>query len=406
MKITKNRIRRDYQPLSVAHSIAVTSGGDSPLTQVYDEVLNVFQPNRKITPLVLMPTVTLTASDGSMAQPLTNKDIAADTMTWYLDGNDIKTVAGWKDDVSINTASGNQRGQLTVARNVMPGETHSLYFECRVADVRTGKIITVTTDVLLLSTTDKSEDDWAVDVSGAKTVVYDPTEDMLAEMEYEMAQGLATYSDQELRNAEMSAGSYKHDFALTVRKGKTVAPARLYEVKVWTHDGSKRTEVTEDNMTDSAISAMDKTHVEVDMRMVDNMTLTLEVNWKNKPVASVTVGMARSEPGVNWDYLNKTDAGAKEDMRDDRVLASTKKGMLRYPQRTHRILWFVTDARGKDHEIGYGDKTRYSMKKYGLTDTAEIAESIATEQKPPHSIAVTKEGKVLTNKNGEVFIIS
>ena len=405
MQVTKNRIRRDYQPLSVAHSIAVTSGGDSPLTQVYDEVLNVFQPNRKITPLVLMPTVTLTASDGSMAQPLTNKDIAADTMTWYLDGKDIKTVAGWMDDVSINTASGNQRGQLTVARNVMPGETHSLYFECRVADVRTGKIITVTTDAVVLSTTDKSEDDWAVDVSGAKTVVYDPTEDMLAEMEYEMAQGLASYSDKELRDAELSADSYKHDFVLTVRKGKTVAPAKLYEVKVWMHDGSKRTEVTEDNMADTAISAMDKTHVEVDMRMVDNLTLTIEVNWKNKPVASVTVGMGRSEPGVEWDYLNKTDAGAKEDMRDDRVLASTKKGMLKYPQRTHRIMWFVTDAKGKDHEVGYGDKTRYSMKEYGLTDTAEIAEYIATEQKSPHSLAVTEGGKVLTNKNGEVFII-
>lgn len=405
MQITKNRIRRDYQPLSVAHSISVVSDGDSPLTQVYDEVLNVYQPNRKITPLVLMPTVTLTASDGSMAQPLTNKDIAADTMTWYLDGKDIKTVAGWKDDVSVNTASGNQRGQLTVARNVMPGETHSLYFECTVADTRTGKNITIVTDAVVLSTTDKSEDDWSVDVSGAKTVIYDPTEDMLAEMEYEVAQGLATYSDVEMREAETSAGSYKHDFVLTVRKGNTVANAALYDVKVWLHDGSRMVELTDNNLIDSPVTEANKRHVEVDLRMVTNVALTIEVRWKDKPVAAVTVGAARKEPGVNWDYLNKTDASAKEDMRDDRVLASTKKGVLKYPQRTHRILWFVTDAKGQDHEIGYGDKTRYSMKKFGLTDTAEIAEYIATEQKPAHALAVTKVGKVLTGKNGEVFII-
>lgn len=405
MQITKNRIRRDYQPLSVAHSISVVSTGDSPLTQVYDEVLNVFQPNRKITPLVLMPKVTLTASDGSMVQPLTNKDIAADSMKWYLDGKDIKTVAGWKDNVRIATSADDLRGQLTIAYNVMPRETHSLYFEYTVADTRTGKNITIVTDAVVLSTTDKSEDDWSVDVSGAKTVIYDPTEDMLAEMEYEVAQGLATYSDVEMREAETSAGSYKHDFVLTVRKGNTVADASLYDVKVWLHEGSRMVELTDDNLIDSPVTEANKRHVEVDLRMVDNVALTIEVRWKDKPVAAVTVGAARKEPGVNWDSLNKTDASAKEDMRDDRVLASTKKGVLKYPQRTHRILWFVTDAKGKDHEIGYGDKTRYSMKKFGLTDTAEIAEYIATEQKPAHALAVTKDGKVLTGKNGEVFII-
>ena len=261
------------------------------------------------------------------------------------------------------------------------------------------------TDAVVLSTTDKSEDDWSVDVSGAKTVIYDPTEDMLAEMEYEVAQGLAAYSDVEMREAETSAGSYKHDFVLTVRKGNTVADVSLYDVKVWLHEGSRMVELTDGNLIDSPVTEANKRHVEVDLRMVDNVALTIEVRWKDKPVAAVTVGAARKEPGVNWDYLNKTDASAKEDMRDDRVLASTKKGVLKYPQRTHRILWFVTDAKGKDHEIGYGDKTRYSMKKFGLTDTAEIAEYIATEQKPAHALAVTKDGKVLTGKNGEVFII-
>ena len=407
MQITKNRIRRDYQPLSVAAGIAVVSESDSPLTQVYDELLNVYQPNRELTPLVLMPTVVLTASDGSMKVALTNADIAADTMKWMLNGADITTVEGWKDKVKVDTSASANRGMLTIARNVKPNEVSNLYFECDVADTRTGKNVHVTTEAVILSTTDKSEDDWEVSVSGARNVLYNPIDDMLAEMEYEVAHDIATYDESELEEAKESAGSYVQEWDITVRKGKSVADKSLYTVNLYIHEGSKKVLLTDDNIADYPVTLVSQSALAVDLRLIDNATFTIEVvSATGNQVATMTLGAARRYETVTWEYLNQTAAQATEDMRDDMILARGASGTLKYPERTHNIMWFVTDSEGENHELNMGAKTRYSMNDYGLTDTAEIAEYVATEDKPTYAGAITADGTILTDGQGRELIFT
>lgn len=407
MQITKNIIRRDYQPLSVAASIVVVSNSDSPLTQVYDELLNVFQPNRTLTPLVLMPRIELTAKDGSLQRNLTNADIAADSMKWLLNGKDIKTVDGWKDAVQINTTATDKRGQIVISRNVMPSEVYALSFECDVPDTRTNKVVHIAIEPVLLTTTDHSEDDWEISVNGAHNVVYNPIVDMLAEMEYEMAQGIAAYNDTQLSEARKSADSYVQQWNVIVRKGKAEAPTDLYTVNYYIHEGSKKVLLTDNNLADYPITSISQKSLVVDLRMITNETFTIEVvSSLDRTVAMITLGAARRMEPVTWDYLNKTAAQATEDMRDDQALARAASGMVKYPERTHHILWFVTDARGINHELNMGATTRYSLKKYGLTDTATISEFIATEDKPPYVRAITNEGAVLTDNQGREFIFT
>lgn len=407
MQITKNIIRRDYQPLSVAASIVVVSNSDSPLTQVYDELLNVFQPNRTLTPLVLMPRIELTAKDGSLQRNLTNADIAADSMKWLLNGKDIKTVDGWKDAVQINTTATDKRGQIVISRNVMPSEVYALSFECDVPDTRTNKVVHIVIEPVLLTTTDHSEDDWEISVNGAHNVVYNPIVDMLAEMEYEIAQGIAAYNDTQLSEARKSADSYVQQWNVIVRKGKAEAPTDLYTVNYYIHEGSKKVLLTDNNLGDYPITSISQKSLVVDLRMITNETFTIEVvSSLERTVAMITLGAARRMEPVTWDYLNKTAAQATEDMRDDRALARAASGMVKYPERTHHILWFVTDARGINHELNMGATTRYSLKKYGLTDTATISEFIATEDKPPYVRAITNEGAVLTDNQGREFIFT
>lgn len=407
MQITKNIIRRDYQPLSVAASIVVVSNSDSPLTQVYDELLNVFQPNRTLTPLVLMPRIELTAKDGSLQRNLTNADIAADSMKWLLNGKDIKTVDGWKDAVQINTTATDKRGQIVISRNVMPSEVYALSFECDVPDTRTNKVVHIAIEPVLLTTTDHSEDDWEISVNGAHNVVYNPIVDMLAEMEYEMAQGIAAYNDTQLSEARKSADSYVQQWNVIVRKGKAEAPTDLYTVNYYIHEGSKKVLLTDNNLGDYPITSISQKSLVVDLRMITNETFTIEVvSSLERTVAMITLGAARRMEPVTWDYLNKTAAQATENMRDDRALARAASGMVKYPERTHHILWFVTDARGINHELNMGATTRYSLKKYGLTDTATISEFIATEDKPPYVRAITNEGAVLTDNQGREFIFT
>lgn len=406
MQITKNRIRRDYQPLSVAAGIAVVSESDSPLTQVYDELLNVYQPNRELTPLVLMPTVVLTASDGSLKSPLTNANIAADTMKWKLGGKDITTVDGWKEKVKVDTSNSEKRGQLTIARNVKPSEVCSLLFECDVPDSRTGKNVHITTEAVMLTTTDKSEDDWEVSVNGARNVLYNPIDDMLSEMEYEVAHDIASYSEEELEEARKSAGSYVQEWNVEVRKGKTVADKKLYTINYYVHENSKKVLLTEDNLSLYPVSSISQGALTVDLRLVKNVTFTIEVvSLTGKQVASITLGAARRYENVTWDYLNQTDAMATEDMRDDMILARGANGTLKYPERTHNIMWFITDANGVNHELNMGAKTRYSMNKYGLKDTNEIAEYVATEDKPTY-MAATANGVTMTNSQGVEYIFT
>ena len=407
MQITKNRIRRDYQPLSVAAGIAVVSESDSPLTQVYDELLNVYQPNRELTPLVLMPTVVLTASDGSMKGALTNVDIVTDTIKWMLNGADITTVEGWKDKVKVDTSASANKGMLTIARNVKPSEVSNLYFECDVADTRTGKNVHVTTEAVILSTTDKSEDDWEVSVSGARNVLYNPIDDMLAEMEYEVAHDIATYDESELEEAKKSAGSYVQEWGITVRKGKSVADKGLYTVNLYIHEGSKKVLLTDDNIADYPVMLASQSALAVDLRLIDNATFTIEVvSATGNQVATITLGAARRYETVTWEYLNQTVAQATEDMRDDMILARGASGTLKYPERTHNIMWFVTDSEGESHELNMGAKTRYSMNDYGLTDTAEIAEYVATEDKPTYAGACTADGTILTDGQGRELIFT
>ena len=403
MQITRNRIRRSYEPLSVAVSVAVNSSGDSPLTQVYDEAQGVYQPNRELTPLVLMPRVTLTATDGSLAQPLTNRDIAADSMKWVMDGRDI--TAAWGSLATVETGASDERGRLTLKYNVPPGEKHVLHFEATVADTRTGKNVRVVSDDLILATTDKSEDDWGIAVDGARTVVYDPTEDGLAEMEYEAAHGLATYGEAELSAAAKKEGSYAHRFGFTVKRGRKAGQGYVMKYYVM-DDATHKTELTEENVAETAVDSFDAKGLTLDLRLVERITLRAEAVYKGRVVAAVTFGAARREPGVDWDYLNKTDAKATDDWREDRVVAATKRGALKHPERTHNIFWYVTDAAGKDHEAGMGAAVRYSLKEHGLKDTGEIAEYIATEQKPPHAVATDKGGTVLTDGEGRVLVVT
>lgn len=407
MQITKNRIRRDYQPLSVAVSVAVSTAGDSPLTQVWDDAQGVYQPDRSLTPLVLRPTVVLTATDGSLSSPLTNRDIAADTMRWMLDGKDITAVSGWGDKAVVAKTADDNRGLLTLAKNVAPGESHTLYFECYVADTRTGQNVHIVSDELILSTTDKSEDGWSVGITGsAPNVTYDPVADSLAEMEYEMAQGIATHTSAEIEAARKAADSYVQDWVLSVKRGVKDAPTDSYDVRYWHYVDSVRTQLTDENMAETPVTEMDKRHIRIDMRTVKTMTIDIEVVYNGSVVAETQVCAARLNAATSWDYLNKTGAMAGEDMRDDRVLARTKFGALRHPQRTHNILWYVTDAAGTDHQTDFGEKTRYSMKQFGLTDTKVIAEMVATEPKPAYMIATDKTGKILTDGHGRAYIFT
>ena len=100
MEIARNRIRRDYAPLTVSASL-VCDSAYSPVMQVYSAAQNEYLPDRTLSPTVLRPIVNAAASDGSWPTPSANAQLA--NMKWYVNNVDITTLPAWSGLFTIET---------------------------------------------------------------------------------------------------------------------------------------------------------------------------------------------------------------------------------------------------------------------------------------------------------------
>ena len=71
----KKRIRKEFQPLTIAVSLKIMTP-NSPANQVYNPVANEYDPDRGVTPLVILPEVIANAADGSWDMPYVNSLLA------------------------------------------------------------------------------------------------------------------------------------------------------------------------------------------------------------------------------------------------------------------------------------------------------------------------------------------
>ena len=63
MESGKKRIRLEFAPLNVAVSMVLLTP-NSPLVQVCNTLINQYEPDRTLTPTVVLPQVVANASDG------------------------------------------------------------------------------------------------------------------------------------------------------------------------------------------------------------------------------------------------------------------------------------------------------------------------------------------------------
>lgn len=171
----KKRIRKEFQPLTIAVSLKIMTP-NSPANQVYNPVANEYDPDRGVTPLVILPEVIANAADGSWDMPYVNSLLAE--MNWFANGENISAISSWNGKYSIDTV-GDTRGAITISRNVAPGESFELHFEGLIADTRLGVNIPVKTDSIMLTTVDKSEDTYGLSIGDSQIIQYNPFLDKL-----------------------------------------------------------------------------------------------------------------------------------------------------------------------------------------------------------------------------------
>lgn len=210
----KKRIRKEFQPLTIAVSLKIMTP-NSPANQVYNPVANEYDPDRGVTPLVILPEVIANAADGSWDMPYVNSLLAE--MNWFANGENISAISSWNGKYSIDTV-GDTRGAITISRNVAPGESFELYFEGLIADTRLGVNIPVKTDSIMLTTVDKSEDTYGLSIGDSQIIQYNPFLDKLLLYDYKVANNLISASTAN-RNAALDENSYERTIPLMVTKG-------------------------------------------------------------------------------------------------------------------------------------------------------------------------------------------
>lgn len=130
-------LNRVYSPLRTQFSMDVVEG---TLTQEYDANNKIYTPDRRIRPTAVLPVCSITDPSGMIEDGIVNRYIT--DIKWYENGNKDSNVISptsihYKIDYSSDT---NNRGRITIYKNVNSDNPIALFFAANYADIVNGKV--------------------------------------------------------------------------------------------------------------------------------------------------------------------------------------------------------------------------------------------------------------------------
>jgi hypothetical protein len=395
MLSSKTRIRKNFEPLTVAISVYCTSPA-SPLTQTFNGYNSEYEPNRQLTPTVIYPDVVASASDGSWSDTDVNSLLA--NIQWLVDGKDITTDSTWATYYEILT-TGSDRGTIKIYKNVPPGTTYRLQFKATLSDTRLGVNIPILSDEIILSTSEKSDDSFSLAIKDGNVIEYDPLKDMHALYEYLIAHGISAQDSE--------VGSYQHTIPITLFKGTTALDASEYTISVFRveSDGS----LTRLGPPTSEVLAFSPTYIIMDFRLIEQADYIVKAYSQGKEVASLQYSVNRVYQAYTIRPTNGTDIHPTDKQRYDEAMVSADGNIVEYPGRIFRILWYTDSASNHGCSHNEGDTTLFNLDKTGIGDTADdcyLDVYCTSEYKEPYQVATDDSGEVLVDENNNVLIFN
>jgi hypothetical protein len=392
------RIRRDYAPLTVACVVRCLTPA-SPIGQVYNSATSEYEPNRSLTPTTIFPDVRAGAKDGSWKQEQVNDLLTS--MVWTVDGVDITTISDWSGLYEI-TSSGSNKGALTIKKNVPSGTRYVLSFSAEFADTRLGVNVQVRTEDIILTTTDKGDDNYSLGIDVENDIKYDVTRDMLELYEYQVAHGITPTTT---RAAAIATNeSYLRTINFTARKGTEVMTSGYY-IRVYELSGTTETFRTFADGT--PIIAYDNNSITFDLRLIKKADYVIKMAVDGDVVAKVQVSVDRIYPTVFCAPSNGTAILVDDRIRVDKAMVTTNGQKLECPCRAVAIQWKVNSAYKTAVAFNEGETTSFELTKTGIGDTeADNWLDVYTEYalKEEYSVAADSSGNIFTDSDGTIFI--
>lgn len=379
----------------VACSVAVVSPY-SPLVQVCTP--DGYDPDRAGSPCVIAPTVTAVAEDGSfdfadITAMLTNA-------RWLLDNKDI--ALQWTEGTDYDMTSD---GRLTLMKNVLVGETHSLQFAGDYADARTGQTLHVTSEVLTLYTSESVESTWSVNTAYSDVEIYSPIDDKQLLREYQVAHDLTpSYTEAEAKDG----AQYLREATIEVRIGGEVVTSG-YTVKVFTADGTTE---TEQKAGEGALAALTLTSMTLDMRLVEDATAFLvrvyDTDGTMKCMRNACT-VTRQHKAVDVILVNEGDL-----YEDTTTL--WQQGIVRHNghdvecgENVIRMDLYCDTYNETAHWLGQGSYVTFdtsALKKGTTTDTDYVSTYYEYDYKGVHNVAADASGVAYCDSSGEQYIFN
>lgn len=401
MEISKKRIRIDYAPLNVAVSV-VNITPNSPVVQVYNGFTNQYEPNRALSPTVILPQVVASAVDNSWGDPHSNHALA--DMKWYVDGTDISTLPEWENLYSINQ-NGSLRGAISIMRNFSPGEQVSLHFEGVLVDNRLGVNIPIKTEPIVLSCSDKSQNMYSLSIGDDQIIQYNPFKDKLFLYEYKVSHGLLTASTA-AQNAATDENAYNRVIPVTLFSGDKVITTG-YNIKLFRVNSA--TSFTEIAAGTDEIIAISPTQITLDLRLIHKSDYVIRAYAENREVAMVQFSVNRVNPRYTIRMTNGTDISPFDTMRYDEVMVDYDGNVVDCPGSIIRILWYSDTYAKTNVLLNEGDVTQFLLALTGIGSSYNdswIELHTESELKEAHSIATDETGEIFTDENGNELIFN
>ena len=399
MEIARNRIRRDFAPLTVSVAI-VCDSAYSPMMQVYNAYNGEYEPNRLLSPTVIRPIVTACASDGSWPTPSANESLA--NMKWYVNDVDITTLSDWSGLYSIDTV-GSTRGSLTIKRNIAPGSNVTLRFEASLVDSRLGVTLPIRTEEVVLSTVDVAKDVCSMDVS-EPNIRYNPFLDKLHLYEYKVAHGL-TDASSAAETAAKDGNQYERAVRFNVyRAGQKLSSG--FTVKLYRVNGvNDLTEISPS--TDYEIVSLSTSVIVLDLRLIDKADYMVKAFEDTEEIARVQFAVNRIWADFTCRPTNETSILPDQTERYDEVQVDSEGKKVECPGNVIRITWYTDSATltGVEHNEGAATVFQLSSTGVGKDYTNDwIDVYVDAHQKGVHYVALDEEGNELTDESGNILI--
>ena len=334
----------------------------------------VFEPNRAITPTIIIPIVSVTDPDRVFPTGSVNK--ALGNIKWYINGADITTTTDYSNGLySIDKTDTSSRGSLTIRKNVSSELPLLLTFNAQLLDTRRNILIDIVIpDILLISQT-VSTDKFTVELDKPVEYIFNP---------------LTALSN----NVVFTAKAFRGEDPI-LNNATGVSFSLLKKI------GEAYVLCTSTNCPELISGAVGA--YTLDMRLIGKEDYQISMYKDMVEVAFVQFSLVRQYPIFDLAMMNFGDVQPRQAVIPARAVLQTRGDIIASPGNYFSIIWHTVTTSKGDITHNMGEMAEIPSDKTGIdASTCEIYCEVLEKQEM--KIVANSTGVAYGDSNGVTYI--